>query len=147
MTVFYADTSALVRVYFVDEPDHDELRQLLMEGDLPVVTSELTRVEVASAVMAAARAGRLRRPQVVLDRFDGDCGEDGPVTMLRLEIETVLPAARDLVLRHQLRTLDAVHLAVVLTAVSDLAGSEGVCLVTRDERQAVVAVQLGIDVR
>ena len=147
MTVYYLDTSALVRAYFVDEPDHAELRQLLLDGDLPVVTSELTRVELASAVMAAARAGRLPRPQVVLDRFDGDCGDGGPVTMLRLDVETVLPASRDLVLRYPLRTLDALHLAVVMTTTAHLAGGEGVCLVTRDAGQAAVAAQVGIDVR
>ncbi len=147
MTVYYADTSALVRAYFVDEPDHAELRDLLLDGREPVVTSELTRVELASAVMAAARAGRLRRPQVVLDRFDGDCGDDGPVTMLRLEVETVLPASRDLVLRYQLRTLDAVHLAVATTTTARLAGSEDVCLVTRDVSQAAAATQMGLELR
>ena len=40
-----------------------------MEGDLPVVTSELTRVELASAVMAAAREGAV------------EIGEDGSVTL------------------------------------------------------------------
>lgn len=135
MTVYYADTSALVRAYVVDEPDHAELRGLLLEGDLPVTTSELTRVELASAVASAARAGRLRRPQVVLDRFDGDCGDDGPVTMLRLEVEAFLAASRDLLLRHQLGTLDAMHLAAAMTTTA-AAGNEPVCLVTRDDSQA-----------
>ncbi len=62
MTIFYADTSALVRALFVDEPDHVELRRLLLEGETPVVTSELTRVELASAVAAAAWTGRLQAP-------------------------------------------------------------------------------------
>ncbi len=146
MTVYYADTSALVGAYFVDEPDHAELRRLLLEEGLPVVTSELTRVELASAVTAAARAGRLRRPHVILDRFDADCGDDGPVTMLRFEIEIVLAAARDLVLGQQLRTLDALHLAVAMTTTADLAGDEDISLVTRDATQAAVASQLGVEV-
>ncbi len=62
VTIFYADTSALVRALFVDEPDHVELRRLLLEGETPVVTRELTRVELASAVAAAAWTGRLQAP-------------------------------------------------------------------------------------
>ncbi len=147
MTVFYADTSALVRAFFVDEPDHVELRRLLLEGETPVVTSELTRVELASAVAAAARTGGLQRPQVVLDRYDGECGDDGPLTMVRLDPEVALPTARGLVLRHQLRTLDAVHLAVALTTAVDLAADGEVCLVTRDHGQAAAAVEVGLAVR
>ncbi len=84
---------------------------------------------------------------MVLDRFDGDCGDDGPLTMVRLDPEVALPAARGLVLRHQLRTLDAVHLAVALTTAVDLAPDGEVCLVTRDHGQAAAAVEVGLAVR
>ncbi len=43
------DTSALVRCYLAAEPDHQELSDLLLADEQPVVTSELTRVELASA--------------------------------------------------------------------------------------------------
>jgi len=146
VTVLYADTSALVRSYFADEPDNAELRHLLLDGDNAVVTSELTRVELASAVAAAARSGRLQRADVVLDRFDGDCGDDGPVTMLRLDPVVVLPTARELVLHHRLGTLDAVHLAVALTTAVELADGDAVAFVTRDDPQAAVAAELGLAV-
>lgn len=55
MSVRYADTSALVRCYLVDEDDHKRLRGLLLEGQEPAVTSEITRVELASAIGAAVR--------------------------------------------------------------------------------------------
>ncbi|MGH3718503.1 MAG: hypothetical protein ACRDRI_06590 [Pseudonocardiaceae bacterium] len=45
MSIRYADTSALVRCYLVDEADHERLCGLLLEGREPVVTSEITRVE------------------------------------------------------------------------------------------------------
>lgn len=61
MTLLYADTSALVRAYLADEPDHGSLRERLLEGDEPVVISELARIEMASVIRAAARGGRLRR--------------------------------------------------------------------------------------
>jgi uncharacterized protein len=142
--VYYADTSVLVRAYFSREPDHLALRQLLLEGDAPVVTSALTRVEFASAIAAAGRAGRLRRQRVLLDRFDGDCRDGGPVTLLDFDAAGVLPLARRLVRAHPLRTLDAIHLAVALTDARELAAGEPVSLVTRDKAQAAAAESLGL---
>lgn len=142
--IFYADTSALVRAYLPQEDDHDQLRTLLLEGDLPVVTSELTRVEFASAVAAAARAGRLRRPRVLLDRFDADSGDEGPLTLLTLDTAVALPFARRLVREHPVRTLDALHLAVALTDGVELAAGEPVSMVTRDRAQWAAAESLGL---
>lgn len=142
--VHYADTSALVGAYLAEEQDHAELRGLLLEGDRPVVTSELTRVEFASAVAAAARAGRLRRPRVLLDRFDRDCGDSGPLTLLALDPAAILPLARRLVREHTVRTLDAIHLAVALTDAVELAAGEPVSMVTRDRAQAEAAESLGL---
>jgi uncharacterized protein len=142
--VYYVDTSALVSAYLSGEPEHQQLRQLLLEGDAPVVTSTLTRVEFASAIAAAGRAGRLRRQRVLLDRFDTDCRDGGPVTLLDLDATGVLPLARRLVRVHPIRTLDAIHLAVALTDATELAAGEPVSLVTRDKAQAAAAESLGL---
>lgn len=147
MSILYADTSAVVRAYFLDEPDHDELRELLLEGDEPVVTSELTRIEFASAVTTAFRTARIEGADDVLAGFDVDCGEDGVITLLRLDPTTAFPTAHRLVADQVLRTLDAIHLAVALTDVTTLAAGEPVELVTRDERQAAAAAALGLPVR
>ncbi len=112
MNLRYADTSALVCCYFPDEPDHEELRALLLEGVEPVVTSELTRLEMTSAVHAAHRAGRVADPVELLEVVDVDCGDAGPIALLRLQTEVVLGAATALVAEHALRSLDALHLAV-----------------------------------
>lgn len=145
MSFLYADTSALVRAYFADEPDHESLRCLLLEGSDPVVSSELTRVEFASAVAAAHRGGQLRRTQPVLDRFDADCGDSGPLVLLRLDPAEALPLARRMVIEHRLRTLDAIHLAVALTDGISLAADEQVTMVTRDEEQAAAARIYGLE--
>jgi predicted nucleic acid-binding protein len=145
LSLIYVDTSALVRAYLVDESDHEPLRYRLLEADEPVVTSELTRVELASAVMAAARQGRLARPEVVLNRFDTDCADDGPVALLRLDPAPVLQLARELVRGHSIRTLDAIHLAVARTTAAELAAEEPLIMVTRDDRQAEVARALGLE--
>lgn len=146
MSVLYADTSAIIRAYFADEPDHEPLRHLLLEGSAPVVTSELTRVEFASAVTAAHRTQRLHEPRTVLDRFDADCGEDGAITLLRLDPSTVVALARELVTSRRVRTLDAIHLAVALTDAATLASGESVTLVTRDQNQATAAIAEGLTV-
>lgn len=142
----YADTSAIVRAYFADEDDHVGLRASLLEGDDVVVTSELARIEFASAVHAAARVGRVHEPTMVLARFDADCQEDGPLTLLRLRPATDLPAARRLLAEHALRTLDAIHLAVALHVARPLAVGADLTLVTRDVRQADAAGALGLAV-
>lgn len=147
MSILYADTSAVVRAYFMDEPEHDELRGLLLEGDEPVVTSELTRIEFASAVTAAFRNARTDGADGLLASFDVDCGEDGVITLLRLDPGTAFATAHRFVREHVLRTLDAIHLAVALTDVTTLAAGEPVELVTRDTRQVAAASALGLTVR
>jgi len=147
VTLYYADTSAIIRAYFVDEDDHETLRRMLFEDSGPVVTSELTRVEFASATAAACRARRLSDPCPVLDRFDLDCGDDGVIAMLRLDPEATLPLARQLVTEHPLRSLDAIHLAVALTTATQLAAGEPITVITRDERQAAAAQAIGLSVQ
>lgn len=145
MIVLYADTSAVVGAYMADEPDHDVLESMLFDADDAVVTSELTRVEFASALAAAARSGRVRRPALLLERFDVDCGEDGRLSLLRFDSAAIFPVAYGLVGAQRLRTLDALHLAVAVTVAAQLA--DEVVLLTRDARQAEAGAKLGLAVR
>lgn len=84
LTVLYADTSALMRAYVAAEPGHQELERLLLRGDDDVMTSALSRVELGSAMTRARHERRLRRWRNVLERFDADCLEEGPITLLVL---------------------------------------------------------------
>ena len=120
------------------------MKARLLEGDEAVVSSELTRLEFASAVSAAARTGRLRNSRLFLDRFDADCGKNGPIALLRLDPETAFPLAYRLLIEHDLRTLDAVHLAVASTSATALAAADSLVLITRDERQAAAAAAMGL---
>ena len=147
MTLLYADSSALVRAYFADEPDHVTLRALLLEGREPVVTSEIARLELVAALRAASSSGRLRRSSEVLARFDLDFAEDGAIEPIDLRPDVILPAARRLLLEHHLRTLDAIHLAVCAEDCPALAGDDEIVFVTRDVEQAKVAKSLGFAVR
>jgi predicted nucleic acid-binding protein len=55
--------------------------------------------------------------------------------------------ARQIVLDHPVRTLDAIHLAVATTTAAELAAGDTVEFVTRDSRQADAAKALGLPVR
>ena len=142
MRVLYIDTSALVRAYLPDEPEHDALRETIFEANEPVTTSDLSRVELARALKAAERAGRLEDAHPALERIDADLSGK-PILTIRLDPVTLVPRSRELVLAHRLRTLDALHLAVALGLGASVEGAETV-FVTRDADQASVARALGL---
>jgi hypothetical protein len=112
-----------------------------------VVTSELARLELASAVRAAAASGRLPRWRPLLARIDEDLSERGPVQLIALRAEVIVPAAFRLILEHRVRTLDALHLAVALEDGPDIADGLEVVYVTRDAEQGAAAGALGFAVR
>lgn len=145
MPLLYADTSAVMRAYSPYEDDHAVLNRLLLVGDDPVVTSELTRVEFASALAGAHRGQRIADPDAVLAQFKADCEEEGTFTFLELDSE-ILSLACQLVSQHPLRSLDAIHLATALIRALPLAGGEIVAMVTRDHRQAAAAKACGLRV-
>lgn len=119
---------------------------MLLESDDAVITSELTRVELAGAVRFAERSGRLRKAKTLLDRIEAHCSDDGPLLLVRLDAASAIPTARVLVLEHRLRTLDALHLATALTAAVTAATSEEFVFVTRGQDQAAAASAVGLTV-
>lgn len=143
--ILYADSSALARAYLADEEESGELRALLLESGHAVSTSELALIELAGAFRAAERVGRVPSAAALVAGLDRDLSEEGPVAVIRLRPETVVPRARALVLQHSLGTLDAMHLAVTLEQLAGLA-EDTLFFVTRDEDQAAAARALGLDV-
>ena len=145
VTVLYADTSAVVGAYLADEPGHAELRKLLIDGDHRVLTSELTRLEFASAVTAAKRNGRIPDARAFLTQFDEDARS--VLGVIPLEPRRIFAAARRLVTdNYPVRTLDAIHIAVAMHDTAELTGGVPVTFVTRDERQADAAKANGFEV-
>lgn len=145
--MLYADPSALVRAYLGDETEYAELRALLFESEERVITSEISRVEQASAIRAAAAAGRIVDARAYLDLFDRDSGGGGRIALLALRPERILQAARELVLEQRLRTLDAIHLAVAIDHRGSAPGASDLVFVTRDADQAAAATACGLTVR
>ena len=147
MRFFYADTSALVSAYLSAEADHAELKKILFGGFDIVLTSELTRLEFASAIVAAKRFGRVPDLADLLNQFDQDSRSDDQFSLIPLVLSAVMPAARALVTEHYLvRTLDAIHIAVALRDAVELADGQPVTFVTRDKKQAEAAKANGLEV-
>ncbi len=73
------------------------------------------------------------------------CGLAAERPSLREVTDRVFPLAYRLLTEHDLRTLDALHLAVASTSATALAGADSVVLVTRDDRQAAAAAAMGLE--
>ncbi len=138
----YADASVIASAYLPDEPEHVRWRGQILEGADPVVSTELVRAEVASAIAAAARAARIPS-SVMTSRFEADCAPGGPIQLLSFESGRVLDRAVRLVEEHQLRAMDAIHLAVALEQALPLAQGEPIAFLTGDRRRAAAAKALG----
>ena len=146
MNVLYADTSALIRAYLPDEPDHAALRAQILNRSTVTITSELARVEIASAATAAQRSGRIRSAARLLARMDATFAADGPITLIRLTSATILPRACRIVLDHHVRTLDAIHLAVAAHDGAAIAADADLIFLTCDAAQATATRALGMTV-
>jgi uncharacterized protein len=147
VSLLYADSSALLRAYFADEAEHLELRKLFLGEREPVVTSEITRLELASAVRSAYSTGRVARSSDLLARIEGDLADDGAISPIDLRADVIFPTAYRLILEHRLRPLDAIHVAVFVEDCPGLAGDEEIAFITRDADQATAVRALGFAVR
>lgn len=111
--IAYLDASALVKL-FLDEDGSPEVRAL-WESELPVSTSAIAHTELACALAAAVRIGRLRPDEL------GPSIVDGTVLWERAEVvgtdAELVAAASGLGVKYGLRALDAIHVASVLVLV------------------------------
>lgn len=146
VTVYFADSSALARLYLETEPDAQALDVLLNGPESTVMASELADVEVPKALATALRHGRIDAAGFLarLNEYQTAATDEGPVLLIGLDPPTIVPRARELVLDHDVRTLDALHLAVAETAGRALAEDEDLVFVTRDAQQRAVAEALGM---
>jgi predicted nucleic acid-binding protein len=115
---YYVDTSALVKRYHV-EPGSQRVDQLFGDPASTFLTANIALTEVTSALDRKVQEGMLTRDALttVLAAIARDLLED----FWLIEIERVhILKSQELILRHHLRTLDALHLAVLLS-LKDLA--------------------------
>lgn len=130
MAIFYADSSALVKLVR-EEPESSQLRAYLADAD--IVTSELSLTEIPRAVRRAAAHDSQLPPEVLIERT----GELLDAVALRA-LERPLLAAAGALVEPALRALDAVHVASAV----DLGSIDA--FITYDERQAAAARLTGL---
>ena len=131
MALFYADTSALVKLVR-DEPESAALRRYLVDADL--VTTELVLTELPRAIRRAAALD----PGVPRDLLLARAGELlDAVALVPLDREILLAAGR--LPEAALRSLDAIHIATA-SSLGELADA----FVGYDERQSAAARLAGL---
>ena len=130
MALFYADSSALVKLVF-DEPESAALRAFVAGADL--VSCDLALTEVPRAIRRAAANEPLLSPDVALSR----AGELLDAIGL-LPLDRPVLVAAGAIGEPALRALDAIHIAAAL----DLSPIDA--FVSYDERQAAVARLAGL---
>ena len=138
MSAVYLDTSVLAK-WYLPEPRSDEAAAFI-EARAPAVVSTLSVVELRSLLSRRRRAGQLDalEESKVFATFEEDAAA-GHVA-LRAVPDAALRAAVTLIARlpdHPLRTLDALHLAMVLR-------EDCTELATADRVMAAAAEALGL---
>ena len=147
MTVYYLDTSALVKRY-VDEIGSEWLREVAApESRSLLFISRLAIVELISALSRRLREGALTPEEFASarDAFRGDCLSEYQVMPPTM---TVIDLACALVERHSLRAYDATHLGTALGAHRFLqaAGRAPLIFLSSDERLVRAAGSEGLQV-
>jgi predicted nucleic acid-binding protein len=108
----YFDTSALL-AYYREEPSSNRVQKLLDQVDPPLQVSDLTRVEVASAIARWVRMNEINESQAAMieNAFSQDV-QSGLYRFRPLTTTHYRQAERWLSTRKTaLRTLDALHVA------------------------------------
>ncbi len=130
MTLFYADSSALVKIVR-EEPETSALRAFFAEAD--IVSCELVLAELPRAIRRAVSLD----PQLPLERLIEQAGEIiGAIGLVPVDRALLLAAGA--LAEPALRTLDAIHVAAAVEA------NPLDAFVTYDERQAAAARLAGL---
>ena len=113
MPLFYIDTSALVKRYHV-ELGSDQMDRLFADPAASLVTANLAITELTSALDRKCQDGVLTREG--LTQILSVAAQDLLAEFWLLELDRAhIRWSQHLILQHHLRTLDALHLAVILS--------------------------------
>jgi predicted nucleic acid-binding protein len=110
---FFLDSSALIKLYH-QEPGTERVEEIFAAPDTSVVISELTTIELRSALARKVRTGEitLQAEEEVVANFDQDCVDRFLTEALT---SAVIHQAKELLKKHghqrALRSLDAIQLA------------------------------------
>lgn len=133
----------IVRRYLPADAGHRDAVELFAEPETATVSSTLARIEVSGALVRAARHAGID-PSLLLNRFEQDIAGGDPL-IVAPEHAAVESAALDLVRRHGIRALDALHVAAALIVLAELVGPGDVAVfISRDAAQAAAATASGL---
>ena len=134
----YFDTSVLVKRYVREEGSSDARRLLKNHR---ILTSAIAPTETISALSRRRTLGELTAKHFaeILSRIKADHAFWELVEVSAL----VLKKADEVILKTDLRTLDAIHLASILTFQA--ASGIQIPIITGDSKQRQAAVHLGLD--
>ena len=132
MSLAYFDTSALVKNY-VQEAGSVQVRELLAAYEF--LSSAIAPIELHSAVQRRYRLGEITRPNynAIVSRVK----TDRSFWQLVESVPQVFTKAEEVVLNHNVRTLDAIHLASALIIQQSL--NTPIPFISADERQLAAA--------
>jgi predicted nucleic acid-binding protein len=136
--IAYVDTSSLIKLY-VDEAGADTVRNLVREASI-VATSAATNVEMRAS-LAAWRRDRRLTPSAYTSTRKAFVSDWEGIVVIEVSAD-VIRTAGDLAERHQLRTLDAIHLASFVQ-ILERAETEEVRFSSFDDRLNRAARRLG----
>jgi hypothetical protein len=143
VSVIFADTSAVAKRYLVEIGSAWVTGWIEPTANNVILMSELTLVEMQSLLMRRVREGTLAMHDALLLRNDFLLHVQDEY--LRVHIDTLIfSLASALVMRHPLRTLDAIQLASAIYAVNILA--EPVTFVSGDKNLLIAASLEGFTV-
>ncbi len=134
VTVFYLDTSALVK-HYVDEAGSTWVKNLIALKSAVFIVSQLLVVEMISAFNRRLREGSVTTDDYtrMVSAFDSDL--QTRFQIIRFE-HSIVTQARTLLEQHPLRAYDAVHLAsaVVMHRTLVEADQPGLTFLCADDR-------------
>ncbi len=139
----YVDTSVLVRLHLDDEPEADQIAAILFAPNASASTSDLTRIEFASALHRAVRSGRIPDATAHLKAGEAMLADSGSIATVALHIRDLEGDALRVVRSHALAAADALHVATAIGLRRD--GVE-MGFFTRDRRQAEAARAEGFEI-
>ena len=115
MTLYYADTSALAKRYIIESGSQWVIQWIEPEAGNSTVISKLTFVEMRSVLARRVRERFLNSTQANLLWTDFTAHVISEYMLVSVD-DRVIQRAEILIVRHSLRTLDAIQLSSALEA-------------------------------
>jgi predicted nucleic acid-binding protein len=135
----YAESSAVL-AWLLDEPTAPDIRRLLNEAEI-IVASDLTLIECDRVLLRTVALKEMTEAEAA-DRRAHLAAAAAHWQILRIAAE-IVDRARQPFPGEPIRTLDAIHLASLLTGRSAI---RGLAILSLDERVRQAAKGLGVQV-